>query len=47
MKLRDSFPLCLDAVWLLVEGVGVLPSTPCCGGGCHVVAVVSSFQGAS
>ncbi|XP_075951311.1 TRAF3-interacting JNK-activating modulator isoform X2 [Anarhichas minor] len=36
-----------DTVWLLVESVCDLPSSPCCGGGCHVVGVASSFQGAS
>lgn len=41
------FRPCLDAVCPLVEGVLVPPSTRGSGGGCHVVAVVSTFQGAS
>lgn len=44
---RHFSRLCLDVVLPLVEGVDGLPSSPGCGGGCHVVAVVSSFQGAS
>ena len=45
--MRHLSPLCSDSMLLLVEGVDVLPSPPRRGAGCHVVAVVSSFQGAS
>ena len=45
--MRHFSPLCSDSMLLLVEGVDVLPSPPLHGAGCHVVAVVSSFQGAS
>lgn len=38
---------CSDAVCPLVEVVLVLPATRGSGGGCHVVGVVSTFQGAS
>lgn len=44
---RSVFRPCSDAVCPLVEGVLVLPAAHASGGGCHVVAVVSTFQGAS